>query len=240
MNVARMLSVLGIIGFSVPLSGCDSSSDDTGAGGAAGSGGSVRSPLIDDMEDGDNEILLSGGRIGYWFIANDETPAGTQLPAAADMPMTAIDPPREGSSFGANSSGSGFTEWGAEFGFDLNNASGEAGAYDASTYTGIRFFARVGPGSVPNVRVNVADVHTVPQGGFCNEAANECYDHFGSTLLLGQDWQPIELAFADLTQEDFGTPAPEGLQRDQLYGIYFGLEANVTFDVWIDDVSFVE
>ncbi len=40
--------------------------------------------------------------------------------------------------------GSGFTEWGAGFGFALNGPDGGLFAYDASAYSGIVFWARLG------------------------------------------------------------------------------------------------
>jgi hypothetical protein len=235
------LRALPILCVSTLALGCEQSTDDTGSGGTAGSGGgSVGSALIDDMEDGDGAILEGSGRIGSWYTYNDETPGATQAPPAdTDVAMMAINPPRDSSAFGANTNGSGFIDWGAGFGFDLNNDGAAKIAYDGASFQGIRFFAKTGAGATPGLRVNIHDEDTAPEGGICNEAAEECYDHFGANVTLGEDWQEFTLLFADLKQDGFGKAFP-AFKPDKLYAIQFEAEASTQFDIWIDDITFVE
>jgi hypothetical protein len=87
--------------------------------------------MIDDFEDMDHTILPNEGRLGYWYQYGD--PEGTQTTTPVDG-----EPSADGA---LHSTGSGFTEYGAGVGVDLNNdnAAGEPCEYDASFYTGIQF-----------------------------------------------------------------------------------------------------
>ncbi|HVK64917.1 MAG TPA: hypothetical protein VM694_10595, partial [Polyangium sp.] len=60
------------------------------------------------------------------------------------------------SAYGANTKGSGFTEWGAGFGFDLNNDGLTKKAFNGSQFAGIQFWAKIGSGTGA-VRFNVGD-----------------------------------------------------------------------------------
>src|SRR5688572_484629 len=76
--------------------------------------------LIDDLEDGDGAIHEVGGRIGSWYTFNDETMTGTQTPVP-DTDFLAAEGGAGGSLYAARTTGSGFTEWGAGMGLDVNN-----------------------------------------------------------------------------------------------------------------------
>ena len=235
--------------------GCDSggSSTGTGTGGSGGSGGSggggggaAGSPggslLIDDMEDQDGSINAVDGRDGAWYTYNDETATGTQAPAVAkDFTMKAVTPARGDSGFAANTTGSGFTSWGAGMGFDLNNAGAAAKPYDASAHSGISFYARTGAGAGKGLRGNVADKQTTVEGGICKETAtvHECFDDFGADVTITTEWKQVTLKFASMKQGGFAKAFPK-LATNGLYAIHFQVDANVKFDLWIDDVSFVD
>jgi hypothetical protein len=195
--------------------------------------------LIDDMEHGDGSIIACTGRIGYWYTYNDATAGGTQTPAAGGpFTPTAIPGGRGTSMHAAHTSGSGFTTWGAGMAFDLNNAGGAGavkGVYDASAYTGLTFWAKIDSGSGA-VRLNVADKDTDPSGGVCSPAA-KCNDHYGSNLTLTTTWTEYTIAFSSLTQQGWGEVAP-GFNAKQLMAIQFQSGPGVSFDVWIDDISF--
>lgn len=227
--------------------GSGGSSGSGGSGGSSGgSGGSTSGPsvdMIDDMEDGDGSILASSGRVGAWYTANDAS--GTQTPAeGGDFTMSAIDPPRNGSSFAANSSGSDFTGWGALLGFDLSNdGSAEKAPYNAAGYRGISFWARAGEGSTKQLRVKLPDSNTSPEGGVCDDTIDEgetaCFDDFGASVTLSRDWQQYNLEFDALAQEGYGLQA-DSVQTDAIYSIQFQVGAGDAFDIWIDDVGFLE
>jgi hypothetical protein len=225
-------------------------SPSTGGGGAggnpgAGIGGSPDSSfgqdagnaplLITDLENGPS---LGSGRVGAWYTYNDMSSAGMQSPdAGADFVPTKLVPPREASNYAAHTQGSGFALWGAGMGFDLNNNGAGKLVYDASHYSGITFWAK-GTSTKP-VRVNFPSKDTSPEGGVCNSAMNKCSDHFGAKLNLTADWTKQDIKFTETAQQMWGIPQEPSLDAAQLYGVQFQVEPGVTFDIWIDDVSFL-
>src|SRR5690606_16505587 len=76
------------------------------SGGNDSMGGGVGGPsveLIDDLEDNEPNVLVSGGRNGRWNTYNDGTGGGTQIPAPDFSQMTDVsdDPPHAESSYAA-------------------------------------------------------------------------------------------------------------------------------------------
>jgi hypothetical protein len=199
--------------------------------------------MIDDMEDGDGSILAAPGRNGAWYSYNDlnegKDTTGHQTPAAMTpgFPMADLTPARDQSTKAAETSGGAFTGWGAGIGFDLNNDGTTKSAYDASQYTGITFYARsaTGPGQL---RVNVQDAQTAPEGGICDKTATKgCNDHRGSSISLTTDWKQFTLPFASMKTLNFGQQFPT-FMLDKLYAIQFQVGTNVNFDFFIDDIGF--
>ncbi|WP_434041815.1 MULTISPECIES: CIA30 family protein [Sorangium] len=205
-----------------------------------GTGGGPQSlEMIDDMEDNDNAINAAGGRVGYWYTFNDGTEGATQQPppdpeGTGETPftMTELAPARGQSTYAARSWGSGFTTWGAGFGFDLNSPEGAKAAYDASAYTGITLWAK----GTTSATVMISDPGTDPEGGVCTD---EC-DKWQKSLPLTAEWQQFTIPFADLKQGGWGTPAgTTAIDASKLYSIQFqvGID-DAEFDVYIDDLAF--
>ncbi|WP_437323518.1 hypothetical protein [Sorangium sp. So ce381] len=197
--------------------------------------------MIDDMEDNDNAILAKGGRVGYWYTFNDATEGATQTPppdpeGTGEEPftMTALEPARSQSTYAARSWGEGFETWGAGFGFDLNSPEGVKAAYDASAYTGITFWAKLGPGSGTSVTVLISDPGTDPTGGSCSEC-----DAWQKSLAVTEEWQQFTIPFADLKQGGWGDPAgTDQIDATKLYAIQFQIGIAPKFDLYIDDLGF--
>ncbi|WP_437284990.1 CIA30 family protein [Sorangium sp. So ce406] len=191
------------------------------------------------MEDNDNAINAAGGRVGYWYTFNDGTEGATQEPppdpeGTGETPftMTALEPARGQSTYAARSWGSGFEEWGAGFGFDLNSPEGEKASYDASAYTGITFWAK---GTARGATVMISDPGTDPAGSVCTD---EC-DKWQKSLTLTEEWQQFTIPFADLKQGGWGTPAgADQIDASKLYSIQFQVGVAPEFDVYIDDLGF--
>ncbi|WP_437938356.1 hypothetical protein [Sorangium sp. So ce341] len=241
-------------GSSASATGGGSSASATGgADGAGAGGGDVAVPLdpdmIDDMEDGDSAITVTGGRLGHWYSYNDGT--GTQSPPVytEEMPVgfipEALMPPRGESTKAMHTFGSGFTEWGAGIGFALNGEDMQMFPYDASAYAGIVFWARLGDaGAEATMKVNVSDKVSEPAGGICDEAAgagepNRCFDHWFYTAHLGTEWAEVVIPFDELTREGWGAePEAQALDRAGLYVIEFRFAQDQDFDVYVDDVAF--
>ncbi|WP_437897872.1 hypothetical protein [Sorangium sp. So ce124] len=226
---------------------------EAGTGGEAGAGGGeVVVPtdveLIDDMEDGDSAIDEAGGRVGYWYSFNDGT--GTQTPPVYSeenpvgfIPETLAEPRGE-STMAMHTFGSGFTDWGAGFGFALNGPDGGRLAYDASAYSGIVFWAKLGDaGAATTMKVNITDKTSDPAGGICDESgedvANPCFDDWSTTTHLGAEWAPVVIPFEEFARGGEGAePSAEAIDLTGLFAIEFGFTQGEDFDVYIDDVGF--
>ncbi|WP_438022925.1 hypothetical protein [Sorangium sp. So ce233] len=239
-----------------PVEGAGGASGATGgmssATGGAGGGEPVAPTdvdLIDDMEDGDGAIEEAGGRAGYWYSYNDGT--GTQTPPVytEEMPVgfvpEALTPPRGQSTMAVHTFGSGFTEWGAGVRFPLNRPDMVALAYDASAYTGIVFWAKLGDaGAATTMKVNISDTVSEPAGGICDEAAGEgdpdrCFDHWSYVASLGTEWAQVVIPFEELAREGWGAePTAQAIDVAALYAIEFRFAQGEDFDVYIDDIGF--
>lgn len=188
--------------------------------------------LIDDMEDGNNRIGAQAGRGGYWWKSADST--GSVIgPEDFNPQVHEGESSRTIRAVGETAGGGGDDNWGAQFGADFAATPG----YDASKYVGIRFRAKVGPNSTRSVRFKIADVNTHPKMGVCTQ----CYNHFGRDLNLTEEWQDFEFFFASLEQAPYwGSPRPASITPSNLYGFDFQVAPGNKFDVFIDDLAFIE
>jgi len=221
-----------------PGDGQDSVGADGGAIAPPADGGIAIAPdnLIDDLDDGDGSIAEVNGRIGAWYTYNDETATGEQTPdPAGDFAPTAGGTSQIG--FMARTAGSGFTEWGAGMGLDLNNPGDAKGVWDASSFTGIAFYAA---GDVP-IRVAVVVQAVVPEadGGTCKPGTaegEECDDAHGQTVVLDNAWRQYLVPFDQITQEGWGRPA--AFDATTLTGVQFQIPTGASFDIAIDEIGF--
>ncbi len=186
-------------------------------------------PLIDDFEDGDARIALLEHRAGIWSASNDNT--GTQRPALqGPLSMTRIPGGRGASQFALHGSGGKFTKWGASFAADLSARR----CYDASTYGGLRFWAR-GRGSL-NVAAKMTQIAPEEYGGSCTHG---CSDSHRVTVPLASTWQEQRVTWAVFEQKGFGQVVP--FDPRSLLSLEFTVGPEQTpFDFWIDDLRFLE
>jgi hypothetical protein len=187
--------------------------------------------MIDNFEDGDGALIPNGGRQGYWYTFNDATVDAVQTPPV-DMVL-----PEAGGAAGTmmaiHTTGSGFAEWGAGIGIDLNSSGGDMPikmVYDSSAFTGIVLMAK-GNGQI---RAAVQIEATIPEaeGGTC---VLDCDPH-GKVLLLTDEWQQFTLPFDQLNQEGWGTPA--SWDATTVVGVQFKVGKDLEFDFWIDEMGF--
>jgi hypothetical protein len=242
--------LLALLAFSFSLAGCsgDSNDDDDGAAGASGSECDVNNgpidptAVIDDLEDGNGSLPAIATRNGSWWISTDMTAGTIEPPPDASPPAERILGGRCDSEYAMRVTGSGFTEWGAvlSLGFRYTTA---IESIDASSYRGVRFWAKVGENHTSATRVQFQDSSTQPEGGKCNPdstGTDQCYDGFGTTLTtINDEWQEFQLEFSTLTQREFGFGA-DALDPATLYDIEWNFDPNATFDLWIDDLWFYE
>ncbi len=121
----------------------------------------------------------------------------------------------------------------AGMGFSLTDPKG---LYDATEYTGVSFYAKVGPGSTKAVRLKVPDADTDPAGKKCTE----CFNDFGADLTLTEQWHKYTIPFATMKQmEGWGSPQPSAIDKSKLYGVQWQVAAQgANYDIWVDDVQF--
>lgn len=223
---------------------------------------SAQLELIDDMEDGNASLIQTSGRSDAWFAFNDESDGGMQAPADMGMllfRMTKLEAPRGSSLSALRTYGSGFVKWGAGVGFDFVPKQ----RYDASRYAGIAFWARIGTagGSSLEARMNVNDRNTSPYGevcdldcqpdppvakanrddGVCDESRGPCFDDFGANFgqTLSTEWQFFSYPWSVLKTANWSLKNLESVVAEEIYGVRFQTAPSQSFDLWIDDVSFL-
>jgi hypothetical protein len=223
--------------------GSDDDGDDDGPGPATGDAGPVaEGALIDDLDDGNAGIHETDGRQGSWYAFHDGTAGATMTPDAAKDFVPAMGG-AGGSAYAAVIAGSGFKEWGAGMGLDLNNPGdpmggpGKKNPHDASKWQGITFKAR---GNAP-VRVSLLTTPVVAttDGGECVPSMTEgmmCEDGHGKQLSLTSSWKEYRLTWAELKQAGWGKKA--SFDPKLVTSVLFIVPQNAMFDVAVDDVAF--
>jgi len=181
-------------------------------------------------------ITPAGSRLGYWYTFNDGT--GVQVPD----PKMLFKPIAPGSTtspkFAATTSGPAFTMYGAGMGFDFNNTAAKSCPYDASAYTGIKFWAKGNTGNMAGMMLKAmikipATTPTTADSGTC---ATLCEDHFNIKAALTTAWTQFTMPFATIMQDKFGTPAT--FDKAHILAVQFQVAQNVKFDFSIDDITF--
>ena len=191
--------------------------------------------LIDDGEDGNNQVAVVGGRAGYWYSFLDNE--GSTIEPAAGSTFAMTSGGANGSGYAARVSGS-IPENAAKpyAGVGLNFVDPKD-AYDASKYGGIAFFAKKAPDTWGKIRIKLPDVNTDPQGGVCKE----CFNDFSLDIELTDSWVEYAVTWDSAQQmPHWGNPRPPKIDASKLYG--FQVQVNrrgEEFDIWVDDVSFI-
>ena len=193
--------------------------------------------MIDDFEDGDDAITSTAERSGDWYSFNDGT-GGEQSPGGSETFLPEEGGP-EGSAYAGHTSGSGWSEWGAGIGFDINAADPDStditkGTFDASAFTGIAFMAK-GTGSV-RAMVAMFDLIGEAEGGGCDTADGECENHYGKVFELTDEWGQYLLPFDSITQEEgWGQELP--FDPTNIASLLWQTGPNADFDYWVDEVG---
>ncbi len=217
----------------------------SGHGGDGGSAGKVVLALenIDTMED--NNGAIEAPRNGDWYAGHDDTATGTQTPGATfvmtALPITDARYNASTDKYAAMTKGVGFNVWGEDMGFNImlvDPSTHMHPQYDASAYCGIHFYGRVGVGANNTVVVRVPDKNSLPDGGQCTTTTSDkpCYQYFQKVYSFNTTWTEYNVLFSQLK----GTGWPTALDLNAIYSIEFGLAASSTFELWIDDASFLK
>jgi hypothetical protein len=206
--------------------------------------GTATDLLIDDVEDGDNLINKIGQRAGVWYTFLDTFGVSTITPAKG-VTLTPGTTDCHGASKGCVII-SGVTDITDEVamtypfagvGFDFVNAT-KSCPYDASAYTGVKFWAR---GDVQiRVKVNVATTTDAGGGGTCmpvtTPTAMGCNDAHGTSEILSPTWTEYTVPFATVTQEGWGVVG--AMDKTTLLALQFQIPPGQTFNAAFDDITF--
>ena len=192
--------------------------------------------MIEDFEDGNNQINVVGDRGGYWYTYVDAK-GSTIEPAPGDQGGTFA--PVEGgheSKYAAEVKGklAGSSIVYAAMGLNFEDPKG---AFDASQYAGITFWAKRTAGSTSRLTVKLPDGNTDPDGQICSA----CFNDYGYTINVGEQWTRYVLPFHDLKQEpDWGAPRKPHLDASKLFAIHWEAKApGAEYDFVVDDIAFI-
>jgi len=187
--------------------------------------------LVDDLEDGNNQLAGQEGRDGYWWTKKDDVGSTAEMQPegpGAEKSETAMH------LHGKTANGDPSTAWGAGFGFNFTDGGK---LYDASKYAGISFRAKAGPMSTHNVRFNIGDVNTHKDGGICKT----CWNHFGKDIVLTGGWREYKVTFAGAEQQPYwGDPRPPSISPAKLLSVDWSIGPGQVYDIWVDDIRLLE
>lgn len=199
---------------------------------------------ISNFEAGKAESCRTEGRSGAAFYLYFDGTGETLPPAGLVGPSNALPTPRGSSRHALHLRGSNLTDWGV----------GISARFDASEpvdlrgYEGLRIWMRSDTNT--KVRVSIATVVTLDEtyGGDCHpEIKLPCNDHYATVRLVSPFWQEVRVPLTGLQQLGWGKPAP--WRPDAALEIHIGMHngengkdgeraETLTFDVWVDDISF--
>jgi hypothetical protein len=106
---------------------------------------------------------------------------------------------------------------------------------DVSAFTGISFWAKGRGGDHVRFLAVIPATQPTTEGGDCDDASEVCWDHPGKLLVLSDHWQQYRVAWKDLEQYGWGTPATFGDVLSALLWINDGPVA--AFEFSIDQVQ---
>jgi endoglucanase len=228
--------------------GCGGGTESAGGGAATGGAGGPPPPgpttvsdkdcpadyMIDDTEDNSNQVIIQKNRNGYWYTFVDKLGSTITPPAQTTFLMSpgGANGSQHAARMMGKIAGSGAPLF-AGMGFSLTDPKAP---YDATAYTGVSFFAKVGAGTTTSVRLKVPDINTDPAGKVCTE----CFNDFGTDLTLTEQWKKYVVPFATMSQmEGWGAPHPKSIDKSKLLGMQWQVTAQgVSYDVWVDNVQF--
>jgi hypothetical protein len=187
--------------------------------------------VIDDFEDGNDTIADLGDRVGDWYTFHDDTKGAKQVPGDDFKPVAGG---AAKSKFALQTTGSGFTDWGAGVGADLTDevVNGAKKPYDVSAYKGITLLAK--GNTKARLEVVVSDVLSKVDGGTCTDG-DACDDPHGIWLDLTSDWQRFTVPFEMLMQKGEGKVVK--FDKKKVVTVQFSIGPNVKFDVMVDNIS---
>jgi hypothetical protein len=176
--------------------------------------------------------------VGLWFTYVDTSATSAIAPAttAAALPEF-LSTPRGASQYAMHMQGYYSTYAGIAVWLNRASFSSSTGTYNASAYTGIKFFAK-GSGGTLNVVGQMASTESTTYGGTCTSTSCSGNYYVYPSALSSTAWTQISVPFSSLTG---GTVTP--FSPTSTWSLEFQYYASTSmggapFDLWIDDLTF--
>jgi Carbohydrate binding domain (family 11) len=185
-------------------------------------------PLVDDFEDGTEQLRLEGSREGFWFARGNATDDGT----ITDIGDAFVELADGDNLVALHIVAENFiaTDTWAVFGANFNNDDPAPAYIQAAQYDGLHFWACGGLGA-SKVALEVATTDT-------SSAYDGQDNHYRLDLSLTASWKEFIVPWDDLKQSwgDMST-----FNAERVLGIQFNISTGEEgFDVWLDDVEFID
>ncbi|HUO56637.1 MAG TPA: hypothetical protein VMV05_00525 [bacterium] len=198
--------------------------------------------VISDFEDGSKRINpnLFGGSGGSWTTItwdNNTVPSDIIVPGGAN-----------GTKMACHVFGTLIDHGNASYpAFTLQGKFKNSGFYDASAFTGIRFYYKCPADDNVNKRrfaIAIAPTLAAQDGGTC---VNDCYNHFGAFQSPSDDWVLKSYLFNELKRESgWGSPVVPPDFTDHLKEVSYikwdhsgdNKPGAYKVDYWVDEVEF--
>jgi hypothetical protein len=177
---------------------------------------------VDDLDDGDIELAVRGGRDGRWFAFHD---------ASATVfnpdPFRATLGGPQHSRYAARISGIAREHrQPAGMGFSFNSQ----GAFDARGFNGVRFWAK-GEG---RARLALTDHNTDTAGGRCEDCARP----YGVDVPFDPEWRCFIVPFSRLEPGGVSAGSHQPFAAQALYRMIWTVPpSEQIFDLWVDRVE---
>ena len=217
-------------------------------------------PDIDNFDEAGRGGPATGGyfnlncAMGSWYTYSDAT--ATVTPPAM-VAFTSDMPGHGGTGYAAHVSGSGFTNYGAGLGVNLNSSGTMIKSVDASAYSGFTFWimgtasSSRGAGMI-RVSVPTTASSSAANGGTCvvGGTVSYCDGHFGKVITVPSAWTQVTVKWSDLTI-DTGAGGGPTFSPATIIGFHWQAEAAAaqvgppavpaipaSINVWVDDLAF--
>jgi hypothetical protein len=204
-----------------------------GTGGSTATGGTAGcGAVIDDMEAHTGWICQGNGRVGHWFTyVDDELTTSTIFPPPETVALPELlATPRGTSQYAMHTSGRFYSYAGIGCLMNTPTVASVPGTYDATGYTGIRFYAK-GTGGL-KVTGQMPSTQSIDNGGTCTTTTCTPNSYAYGTLS-SSSWTLISIPFTYLKG---GLVTP--LKSSMLWSFEFQPYTVGSFDLWIDDLTF--
>jgi len=184
--------------------------------------------MIDDMEDGDLNLLSREGRKGAWM-----TPSGgatIQFVEVKDAPgegsrvmkLSIEDSERRGPAIALSLVGK------SEAGDELH--------FDASAYDGLQFWIKGNQRARMSFAIATPYIMPVSEGGLCDGESYDCLNGYESRVYAEEEWTLVQLPFTLFMQDDLPNDGP--LDPAILKAMGLSIRSRPGLSLLLDDFSF--